>query len=188
MMHPDTQLRFIGGPLGFGVVATRRIPKGTIIWALDELDRRLSPADLAALPARTRAAFERWTFVEGHEYILCWDHGRYGNHSCDPSCAGAGWGFDMALRDIQPGEELTDDYGRIQAAADFVCRCGSPRCRTIILSDGTDLARYGASWDAEVDEALPFITEVRQPLWDWVSPAAKEAISRARRRMDESAR
>ena len=48
MIHPDTELRFISPKIGFGVVATKLIPKGTITWALDKLDRVFSEAELAA--------------------------------------------------------------------------------------------------------------------------------------------
>ena len=41
MIHPHTELRFINEQMGFGVFATQFIPKGTIIWALDELDQIL---------------------------------------------------------------------------------------------------------------------------------------------------
>ena len=43
MIHPDTELRFINREIGFGVVATRLIRRGTIIWVRDELDQVLPP-------------------------------------------------------------------------------------------------------------------------------------------------
>ena len=39
MLHPHTELRHINQALGYGVVATRLIPRGTIIWVLDKLDQ-----------------------------------------------------------------------------------------------------------------------------------------------------
>lgn len=38
MIHPDTELRFINEKIGYGVVALKLIPRGTITWALDKLD------------------------------------------------------------------------------------------------------------------------------------------------------
>jgi hypothetical protein len=38
MMHPDTELRFVSKEVGLGVFATKFIPKGTIVWILDDLD------------------------------------------------------------------------------------------------------------------------------------------------------
>jgi hypothetical protein len=61
------------------------------------------------------------------------------NHSCDPNCYrktidGVRW--DVALRDIKAGEELTHDY-RINGGGDTVtaCNCGRERCRGMIHSD-----------------------------------------------------
>ena len=31
------------------------------------------------------------------------DHGKYENHACDPNTLTTGFGFDIAVRDIQPG-------------------------------------------------------------------------------------
>lgn len=64
---------------------------------------------------------------------------RFINHSCDPNCESVTRGkrvWIYALRDIQPGEELTYDYnltgdeGDLQTqAAEYPCQCGSPKCR-----------------------------------------------------------
>jgi hypothetical protein len=49
MIHPDTELQFINDKIGYGVVATKLIPKGTITWALDKLDRIFSPEEVRKL-------------------------------------------------------------------------------------------------------------------------------------------
>lgn len=55
------------------------------------------------------------------------------NHSCDPNCEteedeeGRVW--IMALRDIEPGEELTYDYCLYDGDGDAPCYCGSKKCR-----------------------------------------------------------
>jgi SET domain-containing protein len=61
------------------------------------------------------------------------------NHSCDPNCEtdeidGRVWV--IALRDIQPGEELTYDYMLYDGADDdpALCFCGSPKCRGTMYS------------------------------------------------------
>ncbi|NNE36124.1 MAG: SET domain-containing protein-lysine N-methyltransferase, partial [Rhodothermales bacterium] len=50
MLHPDTELRFISDDVGYGVVATQPIPKGTITWVHDDLDRTFSLAEVDAMP------------------------------------------------------------------------------------------------------------------------------------------
>ena len=56
---------------------------------------------------------------------------RFTNHSCQPNArigveAGAIEFF--ALRDIEPGEELTVDYGATHHEGRLACRCGQPGC------------------------------------------------------------
>lgn len=36
------------------------------------------------------------------------------NHSCEAPCLGSGYEFEIAVRALLPGEELTDDYGTHQ--------------------------------------------------------------------------
>jgi len=36
MIHPDTEVRFINDEIGYGVVAKKLIPKGTITWVQDD--------------------------------------------------------------------------------------------------------------------------------------------------------
>jgi len=63
------------------------------------------------------------------------------NHSCDPNLEIIGDICFYSMRDIQPGEELTVDYGSFLYSAsgprDFIeaCGCGSPRCRGQIHSE-----------------------------------------------------
>lgn len=54
----------------------------------------------------------------------------YNNHSCDPNCGMHGEITFVAIRDINPGEELTVDYAFIDNEDySFECTCGSPYCR-----------------------------------------------------------
>lgn len=54
----------------------------------------------------------------------------YNNHSCDPNCGMHGEIIFVAIRDIQPGEELTVDYAFIDNEDySFECQCGSAKCR-----------------------------------------------------------
>ena len=55
------------------------------------------------------------------------------NHSCDPNCETEededGHVWIMALRDIEPGEELTYDYCLYDGDGDAPCFCGNKKCR-----------------------------------------------------------
>ena len=49
MIHPHTELKFVHEQIGHGVVATRFIPKGTVTWVQDELDRVFTSASIDGL-------------------------------------------------------------------------------------------------------------------------------------------
>lgn len=168
MIHPQTELRYIDPVQGHGVFATQFIPRGTITWALDPFDQVLSRQRVAELLPIQRTHVEEYAYVDSQgNYILCWDLGRYVNHGCDPTSRGVGSRFEIAVRDIQAGEQLTSDYAELNITAAFACRCGSPKCRGVVRSD--DLFRYEQSWDAVVAAALPFLERVPQPLWPFVA-------------------
>ena len=176
MVHPDTELRFVNPVLGWGVFATRAIPRGTITWALDLLDQRFRPGEVAAMPAHARAALDKYSYIDARgDHILCWDHARFFNHCCAANCLSVGYDFELAVRDIAAGEELTDDYGTLNPLAPFPCFCGAPGCRAQVLPD--DHLRHGADWNRSARAAFFLIPAVPQPLWDVVPE--RDAVERA---------
>jgi SET domain-containing protein len=59
------------------------------------------------------------------------------NHSCEPNVGFGGNVVLVAMRDIEPGEELTTDYALFDDHdGSMECRCGSPACRGRV--DGRD--------------------------------------------------
>jgi SET domain-containing protein len=57
----------------------------------------------------------------------------YTNHSCNPNIAIQGQIVFVAMRDIAPGEELTNDWATTDDLDyEMKCNCGSPNCRGII--------------------------------------------------------
>lgn len=178
MIHPDTELRFVNARIGFGVFATKRIPKGTITWVRDPLDRVLSAEEVTRLDPLYERDIEKYSFIDGTgSFVLCWDIARYVNHSCDAPCLAPGWDLEIAVRDIEVGEELRDDYGTLNPRGPFPCACESPRCRGTVLP--TDPQRYADEWDARVRAAFPDLGTVAQPLWPLVT--SKSAIAAALR-------
>jgi hypothetical protein len=164
MIHPHTEVRFINPTIGYGVVATRHIPKGTITWALDEFDQHFTPAQVAQMDPLHQAIVEKYAYVDGRgRHVLCWDNARFFNHHCEANCLGAGFEFEVAIRDIEVGEQLTDDYGGLNCENPFKCSCGSPKCRGTVRPD--DVLRLSDRWDSDLRDVFPFIRTVVQPLW-----------------------
>jgi len=57
----------------------------------------------------------------------------FSNHSCDPNIGVQGQIVFVAMRDIQPGEELTHDWATTDDDSDEMrCNCGARTCRGII--------------------------------------------------------
>lgn len=173
MIHPDTELQFISDKIGYGVVATKFIPKGTITWALDKLDRIFTPAQVRAMDPLYQQVLDTYTYrnPEGN-YILCWDNARFINHSSNSNCITTAYEFEMAVRDIHPGEQLTDDYGYLNLEEPFEVVPEEGTERTIIYPD--DLIRYYHVWDEGLLDAFQHLLQVDQPLFKILDPVIKE--------------
>lgn len=167
MIHPDTELRRAGDEIGLGVFATRLIPRGTIVWVLDELDQRFSADRVRALGPRYARLLECYGYLDAAgDRVLCWDLARWLNHSCDPNVLSTGWELDIAIRDIAEGEEITTDYGALNLERSFACHCCRPDCRRTVRA--ADFERLADVWDARVREAFPQVVAVPQPLRPWI--------------------
>jgi hypothetical protein len=167
LIHPATELGRASQEIGFGVFATEHIPRGTIVWVLDRLDRLLSPAQVESLGNRYEKVLNHFSYLNARGgRVLCWDLARWVNHSCDANCLSTGWEFDIAVRDIEAGEEITNDYACLNLEESFTCHCKTLDCRgTVHPGDFDDLADV---WDQRVREAFPDVARVEQPMWEWL--------------------
>lgn len=104
MIHPNTELKFISNEVGYGVVATQFIPAGTITWVLDKLDRVFSPVEFQNMESLYQEILDTYTFRNNEgNLVLCWDNGRFLNHSFNSNCLTTAYDFEIAIRDIQVG-------------------------------------------------------------------------------------
>lgn len=177
MMHPHTQLVPVDSLVGSGVIATQRIPRGSLVWVQDALDQVIPESEIAQLPACWSALVDRWTFSDGRRHrVLLWDHGRYVNHSCLPNCGGTEFGFEIALRDIEAGEQLSNDYATLfmGPSEGFDCRCGAPGCRGTI--DHRQVPEAVAAVRRGLQQALDFLESMPQPLWPLLDPQRLQAV------------
>ncbi len=178
MIHPHTELRFINEEMGFGVSATRFIPKGTITWALDELDQILDADYLDTVDKYKAELIKKYAYRnQDGKFVLCWDLGKYVNHSFHANCMGTAYEFEVAIRDIYPGEQLTDDYGTLNIDEPFECISEEGTERRLVYPD--DLLTYFEKWDHQVLSALEHVYEVEQQLFHLVRPEFIEKINTA---------
>jgi len=174
MIHPNTELKMISPEMGIGVFATHFIPKGTITWAQDELDIVLSPQAIKSLSIEYQSTIEKYAFRnrEG-ESVLRWDNSRFVDHSFNSNCLTTPYNFEIAIRDIQIGEELTDDYGYLNISEPFEA-FNEESERKVVYPD--DLLRYHPLWDAQIAEAMQQINEVPQALYGLIPQEYKRKI------------
>ncbi|MEL4308844.1 SET domain-containing protein [Joostella sp. CR20] len=175
MIHPHTELRFISDEVGHGVVATKLIPKGTITWVQDHLDMVFTPSQVATMSNDYQQILDYFTFRNNKgEYVLCWDMAKYVNHSFKSNCLTTPYDFEIAIRDIYPGEELTDDYGYLNIAKPFKAKDEGTR-RKIVYPN--DLLKYHPVWDKALQEAFLEIDVVNQPLSKFLNENIKNRIA-----------
>jgi len=162
MIHPDTEVRFINKEKGYGVVATKLIPKGTITWVQDDLDQIFTQEQVAKLNPLIKNHLDTYSFTNKNgERVLCWDNGKFVNHSFNPSCFSTPYDFEIAIRDIHPGEELTDDYGYLNVETPFEALDEGMDRKTVYPDD---ILKFHNEWDALIKENTPKVLEVEQPL------------------------
>lgn len=169
MIHPNTEVRYISKEKGYGVVATQFIPKGTITWVQDSLDRVFTREQAASLNPYIKKYLDIYSFTNKNgEMVLCWDNGKFVNHSFKPSCFSTPYDFEIAIRDIYPGEELTDDYGYLNVEKPFQV-IDEATVRKTVYPD--DILNFHKEWDALIKENAPKVLQVEQPLINFVSAA-----------------
>ena len=176
MIHPHTELRFINDEIGHGVVATQFIPAGTIAWVLDALDREFTLQQFQQFDPLYQNILDTYSYRNSKgNYVLCWDHGRFVNHSFKSNCLSTAYDFEIAIRDIQPGEQLTDDYGYLNVDTPFRASEEGTKRKTVYPDD---LKNYHTVWDKKIAAVFPKIPTLDQPLEVLLSADTKKTIQK----------
>jgi uncharacterized protein len=125
---------------GYGAFAIAPIPQGTVIASFGGQVHRRFSFDTYAPERRARSIQ-----IDDDLFILgppTRDPGDSINHSCTPNCGAGNAVQIVAMRGIEPGEELTFDYAMTDGSDydEFECLCGSIQCRgTVRGSDWRSL-------------------------------------------------
>jgi SET domain-containing protein len=122
---------------GFGIFASRKIHPGERL--LEYVGERITKAE----------SLQRC--IDGNNFIfeldeqfdldgnVEWNPARFANHSCAPNCSVelmGGHFWVIAEREIEPGEELTYNYGYDLADyREHPCACGAANCVGFIVAE-----------------------------------------------------
>ena len=122
---------------GTGGYARKNISKGTKL--IEYVGRKITKAESEVQCEGDNVYI--FTLDDQHDLDgnVDWNPARFINHSCGPNCE-AEWDEDrlwiVALRDIQPGEELSFNYGYdLEDYREHPCLCGASECVGFIVAE-----------------------------------------------------
>lgn len=103
---------------GLGCFAAQFIKKGEVVWVFDKrIEIVLSENEVSTLPEAAQDLFRIHGYANlsnGEKFlILCGDNARFMNHADQPNTEhkpGSTDDIEIAVRDIQPGDEITCNY------------------------------------------------------------------------------
>lgn len=104
---------------GLGLFAEQFIPKGAVVWKFSPLmDRELTPAQFNELSKEEQDYLLYYGYFskKSGNYHLSFDDVKFINHSTEPNVAADVSAVDeieypvIAIKDIQPGEEILQNY------------------------------------------------------------------------------
>ncbi len=152
---------------GRGVFATEKIEQGEVvavkaghIVTADQLPEITSTVGDFALQIHDRFYLSPISKEEIERLTI------FINHSCDPNVGFDGQITYVAMRDIEPGEELCHDYA-MERSDDYSldCRCGSDLCRGKVTGEdwkNPELQqRYGRYFSSHVLSKIRRLQENR---------------------------
>ena len=97
---------------GLGLISGQLIVEGTTIWQFQPgFDVAVTEEEYAKLPLNARSAIDYYSYhcKAAGIHVLSSDDDRFTNHADNPNSIFVG-GVTIAVRDIQPGEEVTMNY------------------------------------------------------------------------------
>ena len=175
MIHPDTEIRLVSPEVGYGVFATKKIPMGTIVYVKDDLEIMISQEDYYKYSDSLKKVIDRYSYIDPEGYrIISWDFAKYTNHCCDPNTISTGYGFEIAIKDIEPGEQITDEYGIFNLDKEIHLVCDKQNCRKVVCNE--DFDKYYKEWDQKIIPALEKVPLVHQPLYEFIEEITKREL------------
>lgn len=175
MIHPHTTIIHINETVGFGVFATQDIAEGTIVYVKDSMELEISPIEFLTHQKEIQEVIEKYSYIDQRGYrIVSWDFAKYVNHCCNFNTISTGYGFEIAIRDIKAGEQITDEYGIFNLTHDIELTCAEPHCRKAVKPK--DFDTYYTQWDEIIKKSLAKFKSVEQPLLVFVDDSSKQEL------------
>jgi hypothetical protein len=175
MIHPKTELKYIDDIVGYGVFATEKIPEGTIVYVKDSLELVITPTEYLLHSEEMQEAIDKYSYIDenGHR-IVSWDFAKYVNHCCNYNTISTGYGFEIAIRDIEKGEQITDEYGIFNLEREMDCLCRDLGCRKKIKPEDFEINYH--QWDRKIIKSMVKLFTIEQPLMRFIDNETRRQL------------
>lgn len=164
---------------GEGIFAGEPIPQGTIVFYYSNNDTYVSKIKFQSLSRLEKQQIRKFGVEDeiGNWIVTDGD----ANHSCDANILSMfvdGLYCDIAVKDIQIGEEITIDYGLFYSSFPWQmkCRCNSSNCRGTFGSAIAVDSQTQQLWQSRISEAAARIFHVKQALFSRDDESARALI------------
>lgn len=176
MIHPNTTIKIISETVGYGVFATADIPEGSIVYVKDSLEQVVTPEAYLMQSKEMKNVVDKYSYMDQNgDRIISWDFAKYVNHCCNCNTISTGYGFEIAIRDIQEGEQITDEYGIFNLDEEMNLECGFASCRKRIAPSDFDM--YYQEWDEKIKKSIPKLFQVPQPLLSFIDDFTQRELA-----------
>ena len=112
---------------GNGLFALRSFERGEVVLRWN-LSLTIPNEEVASLTVEEQRYLHP---LDQHRSVVVQRPERFVNHSCDNNTVVREF-CDVAIRTIEPGQEITSDYSSDGSGASFNCSCGSKDCRLLV--------------------------------------------------------
>jgi len=176
MIHPKTELKYINDQVGYGVFATDDIPEGTIVYVKDSLEVVITPTEFLLHTTEMKEVIDKYSYIDEHgNRIISWDFAKYVNHCCNCNTISTGYGFEIAIRDIKKGEQITDEYGVFNLEEEMTLVCGEKNCRMKVTPE--DFDNYYQDWDEKIKNSIGKLFHLEQPLMPFIDGNTRRELN-----------
>jgi hypothetical protein len=114
---------------GNGLFALKRFEPGEIVLRWN-LSHTIPNEELGSLSPEERRYIHP---IDEERTLLVQAPERFVNHSCDNNTVVENF-CDVAIKTIEPADEITSNYCEDGSGSQFTCHCGSKNCRGIVFS------------------------------------------------------
>jgi hypothetical protein len=149
---------------GKGVFVAQFIPKGTITCFECDKCKILLENEISKLDEKAKKMYIY--HKKNGMFLYPCDETKYINHSCNSNTLNYKELFDIAVRDIKKGEEMTFDYRVFYdyPEDEFACNCNEDNCCGTVKYIHPAPKELQAFWNERLNSAMNLINKVNQPL------------------------